>query len=1292
MKLLILLTVIAAAQADQINQTVLGKMLKLNESEVLTGPSAFLNAGLGIIMVDIEPVYIQRRQARIVTSIDVPCYNNLGIEKYIADWRLALSDTIAWEGRVINEVDFNDTTFKAISSQHSMQRDDLSWRLDQMAGMYTRLSHGSSGLSNIIDYTGGCAQQDQADAPWTSNRPAFANLLSPSADTTSTTTPIQRPTRPLRPRFDINQILADSDDVQRYLTSNNLSSTADLEATHPINACTRAPSVRDNKSFAHCLSVENFNPSYPVKRDVNYTYDDEPPMHTSFGDRVNSLWDELPDEYHISGAILEKLMDLGLRQATETPRQRYVRSFNVDDVVNITQTYTCRVYSSAVGVSQNGKPLWQQSEMTPTTLYPATTSTPASTLKKHQRNVSGSVVPSVTATRYPPIKQLECPVDQYNLTSNDMIDRMALFDAATAAKNAFMSLTTSPETLKNVNTPRVGVYRCFVPKHLPYIPHDVRRMACNWFDLKSDHEIEMDKYSDKRINDDPSVLQGAQAKCSVADDLDGLCYRVQPRNKRGLGYFISDNLWKPLFGSANMRDIKALQKVAGSLKANQIILENTTNVLWGHLQSTSSATAHLANELQKMSESMADWSVRAEERSKNVARLLKNQEVEGYNRDLLMTSASILSYLNTATNNMYETLNHLIAFQASLVNMVYSKTLNPSLFSDNMVRDIAGMLETSLGDTLDLPPAWKDTSIFTQKVGSVTTSGLKIQLVLEVPLISKVKMHNVYRAVTVPMNYGGYRSLHLNGDYVVVQRNPDRYATLSQARYLQCKSSPDDVCPGVVTWHEVASADCLSFVLFPNSLPASRQKARDVCEFVSVGEARAKPTAIEVSNKHWVLYPGKTMCYLEEQCNTGNTVSHTIQNISRLVVMRVKTGCVMTFDNQVMEPLEYSTMHYAPGLVMDDIPSVNMSGYKSIVLQTSDAQRDYVMELTNRYENMLTAGATGFSIKDGTLSTIIQSLESITNSSWTPPDLVKVVVPSGSLNMESISNSIVDYLTSWKVVLIIVAVAAIVITGFWLTRRSSRSHAIAAAAPAVFFSKIPQSYAAAIPMNVSTANSTTWYNITLALDRVLTMEHTYSMPIMMMGMVGVMSVLMVVHQLMTTRSLTKLAYRFISRFRLVALNSLGTHHAGELSVVLSFVMEFVTITGSRSNRVVSVQLCTIPGLVSEWYRKPNPTPWSMVGPVISYRWSGRILLTLEWRHMCLMSRQHPSLETCADMPQVVSLPWTEVRLGTRSDFPSGWIKAVATGITKLSITDGITENIVYLASSSGLTGDHQPLL
>lgn len=598
---------------------------------------------------------------------------------------------------------------------------------------------------------------------------------------------------------------------------------------------------------------------------------------------------------------------------------------------------------------------------------------------------------------------------------------------------------------------------------------------------------------------------------------------------------------------------------------------------------------------------------------------------------LSMFIMNILDSLNTCVRNIHEVQTYLSAVYHSMVTGVPST----KLVTSGMILQMLSSIMKSVGDKYTLPDSrgfyeWYKTSIMSPAIVDDTLS-----IAISSPLIPRDNMNISYLIRSLPFKSKD-TWFEFPYDRFLLQHNPakSKWTLVDPLDARLCSEQPFQLCPPHISVYIQDPTMCLSHLIGGSSVYPDSCQLRH-----NKGIIPIVPLSVRVDATTWLVSNPDTDRMATLECPfSGGITDRSARSVGGLALIKVPRLCKMLLGPLLLDASGTREIITNSSMLLnttyEDLHLKNMSwvvsdhkSYISHLLET-------VIQTQLRDPKEVAFPKSVIKIKD-LKNKIAADRGTYMDTMAVLSDQVGTIQKKLSIDpgWSDLMDTFRPDLTS--VIALILSGLSLVFTMLvYIRTRSGITPMVALA------SKTPGSWAMVIRKASLNASNVTqelqrWSDLQILKDRVL------AGPIVgLLGIVLMVSLMIGCHCL-TKKHISARFEKIASLMGLIWKNKSAQHNPGECKFITYFLVNITSKYPTRSVTVeVPVQICTIPLGIDDWYLRE---------PVRHDRWINsrdcliigrKLTFDLNWSPdtVCVKSKLSKDLETCNEMPKIVTLP------------------------------------------------------
>lgn len=787
---------------------------------------------------------------------------------------------------------------------------------------------------------------------------------------------------------------------------------------------------------------------------------------------------------------------------------------------------------------------------------------------------------------------------------------------------------------------------------------------------------EMGRINDISITTDPATRSGLLKTKKV--------YYESKRVKRGLGMWIMDNVWKPMFGSASEEDVDNLseylavtQSKLGEVAYIQSQLVTVADKQDSQLKTLTMGLKNVADAVKSNDEliksAMADIVKEGLDGVEEMrASILYNKLTES------------IFQLNAHLQNCMTQLSQIRSKYRLYKSMIQTQNIDVELFVPQAKKLYDDQLRSELA-SYRLPRDWP--TLFQLRgryVNLIHQTGTRnMILVVRIPLMKKSYPKHVFKVITYPLSSGPLTvKLPITDELVIIGPNSSYWYGMKYTDYLECRAEEFRVCPGRFPLHVSLEEKCVP------SLLSNTINSGLACKMEQVHRSsQESTTVVQVTQNQWVInlrpITNETEVSVSVECEAATTVTDSVVLPIGYQVIEVRHGCTYRLRDVLLVPIKHWMTSLDQSLTFAGNIEMKNGSYtwiKSIKLNPPSLQA-----IQKRLElNMMDIPTIGvYDGASGDNSTVKEMFDKIAASEGYYSAATRVM----NSKIYRFGNHTPSWM-GWAFTILIIC--GIVVIASYVYRRIISYPATLAA---VGFSQVPTTQA--MIQNVTSViagNATNVSSILMPCNSSILGRHTTVIGsqsfISMEIYIGTMLFMLAMH-CYVLYSLKSRVINVLSNIKGCVggpIRSLSTiHHAQECNLIVYLVVKIYRLGRSPVSTNLPFQICTLPPPITQWYLRDT----SNVG--IGVKSSSRLRLFNDckcqwsWGNLCLLSRDYPKLDVCKEMPGMSQFSMDDILESVKPN-TLGWYKIEISHITCMELEiNGIRSELYHYVNSS----DHE---
>lgn len=655
-------------------------------------------------------------------------------------------------------------------------------------------------------------------------------------------------------------------------------------------------------------------------------------------------------------------------------------------------------------------------------------------------------------------------------------------------------------------------------------------------------------------------------------------------------------------------------------------------------------------------------------RQSNLKQMQQNEMVDA----LIMlhtTSSKLMHFQNELQRYYVEIMAHYMKIVDSIIRKRMYLNLRNTKDVENDLLKIKSKLMKGLkiATGQSLIPFLRDSS------ATILVSGRQLIYSYDIPLVQSDDEMICYHLTYVPVWVKGkWLSLVTTPTHYLVNLHEKTWYALTEDDYSLCMDNPFLTCPvNHPKWYGGDSI-CVIGVLL------NRTISQDKCLFSTTNIPFNENVVVKSTGIcSWLVSPGQDDINFNQGCDPISNPTSDMNTgvINRPTHVLLKRGCSMTSDEFHLEcptvigqletdlspdELTYVNNDFSQNWgVVNEAMSNTKTNYRDIkhTIQYSEPliPRTHIPFLNHGITNvsrLLHSKVEDFKIMDSydLIDQLMDDQEVDRSHPW-----------YSSFDFSGLFfYKWLTYINS----LVLCAIIAWMIIGIVLARRGGTIKTLVGRG--LLLNQLPGSLSFSITKAKSTLASSisTNGNLSAPINHTLDIiddgdtsdASTFNMLMyMFIGMVLLHLLFELVHWSFVRRNNAVLA----AKMGWIPRNLEAVHHEGEVSLCIGIMIEFIPWfkRTRKDTRELVLQLCTLPKSYAEWYCEVRGTNPKLVIQSDVCKFTGSWKFVLEWGQFCIKSKENPLIETCHDLPKIISVDANEciaqLELGHRLSWKSG---------------------------------------
>lgn len=709
-------------------------------------------------------------------------------------------------------------------------------------------------------------------------------------------------------------------------------------------------------------------------------------------------------------------------------------------------------------------------------------------------------------------------------------------------------------------------------------------------------------------------------------------------------------------------------------------------------------------------------------------------------------------------------LKELRDYYRELGTMIGQKHPLLSVLSIKNLSDALQHIRASLTKPLGVINYPNPLTLLTNIPTSCYIMGQDLIITIEVPIINTDFDYTTWRLTALPFYLKG-QWLKLDTDYVGINYDISRgiWQGFTDGDIALCQSNSLNLCPFSVVTQEADATSCI------HSLVVGLSDSEILCNIRSVHTpVDSNVHILPISGNEWLISVGENPVRGLRRCpDHKNVMVDTVMEFRAVTYVQLARSCTLTLGKILLMSvnMESFTSYSISKPVFASTDSImdNINVFSTLNFSLGGNAEKQSVSLKPKFTNLTFVGDRG-------VTTLAKLRKYVNNQSLLLLDDTEATLKHDRFASWASDNSFLQWLpnTIFRIeifvigqviidmVLILKWVKTLLPTGWAMQQlvpanrmNGGDSFGLVHAAPIRSnLQNYPWYKAQSIDQekktteDIMTTLSTPLVNITpVKVNKVKSVNGTNSkeQPSVMSGsdlsriltaiqqartptsfqmdfwvMIGTMILLAILCHIFYMHETNHVIMKAISPLGLPPLNQLASHHAGEIRVILTVVLNLYPTFSQvmekekpldrdngehgdngdnrrrhRRSKVrvkegiskqVAFQLCTLPGSCNDWVVTRNADASRIMEPTKGYRWLQPFKTTLRWGPICIRERQDLASTACESLPREVKIPISQIRSQISGETPFAWYKysiVALTGIMVVGLTDS---RILYTAS------------
>lgn len=768
------------------------------------------------------------------------------------------------------------------------------------------------------------------------------------------------------------------------------------------------------------------------------------------------------------------------------------------------------------------------------------------------------------------------------------------------------------------------------------------------------------------------------------------------RRRRGIGDWVMDYAWKPMFGSASEGDVVKIMKFMNASRSATAGIISKQKEMLSLQRDTVDRVNNLTNSFVNVTASLM---YTLNKTQSDITKITSTVGAMGKKVDLLAilsTIGTMHQYVNQALTMLKLKLEETSTKYRTIYNMIRRKYISPSVLSKDTVGDLANDFKLFSSDQWMIAPSWSHLATIDDRSAGMYVHYRSLIITLKIPLISITSDYSTYFAQSVPFLTGNHVVEAVGaGSYYIIDKTNRQWVQLTSQEYLTCNQNPGNICPHTYPIHTFKDENCFVNIILGSdlSLPNKLCKVHMLSESHGFTYPESKFISKVVSTNQWVVsILNNTGVQTYERCEESNPNTAGLTSLKQLkgvAVLQVTEGCVIQVGETLFQPsVSWRTQEHRAIAFSDDM-KINSDGFKNITIWQMKSAISSAMKNATIFSFEIDEDIkkSNYVFKKGVTS-LREFLDAaqVGALDYKHIGLIEPVLPVvPRFNYQEPKSW---SLSQWQIWSFLFGSVPVILGGLFLAnlvlkRVFTRNYA----SGAVAFSALPTSFTKAQIMKNDLINITDVVNQVLtARNKLLSSSNSstlvlsdnigldnhlsYWNSLIMCSMLVVMGFMLCIglHHCYKQARAQKLIRQLLRSVRAFPQNKAITMHNVEEPLVLVFLVEIQRwFSSAVTSTTLAVQVATLPSPADQWSIKDRTYVRLMSSETILHRRSARLITTFNWTHMCIISRLHPNLDTCQEMPQTCVLSRDGVELGIDGGLPWNWRSIKQKRVLKVEI-------------------------
>ncbi len=771
------------------------------------------------------------------------------------------------------------------------------------------------------------------------------------------------------------------------------------------------------------------------------------------------------------------------------------------------------------------------------------------------------------------------------------------------------------------------------------------------------------------------------------------------RKSRSLLDFVGDT-YKWLYGTATTKDVELVQRSTRILSAKLDLvaqhmtyrLNESTSLIRLYQSSTIHAFQVINQRLDLLTKHIDDFQPIMAQITASIDRI----ERVSYAEQIFMLGSIIVNHHVMLVNQAMDNLRLIDNFFRDVVNIRVYKTVPPTIIPPQTVDIALAKLSRALEQNAESQLTINSQELLQEPVYMCYVMNKHVYIVMRIPTERFKEHFTFWKISTIPLHINNaWRRVRSDADIVGLSSNSSRWIALSDHDYRMCMQSKLRDCHHPLTLLSTNITSCSHALVLNSNL------SPEVCILQDVSALTHQSMFISYFHDGlWLVSHNLSALHGDVTCSDETLeLTHGSQiTLSQLALIKIPDQCSVNLMNTLLSPVFRRTDHN------DTVRSL----YQDQI--SSPGNRVDILNITVlRPHQVIWSGVEVFKDNHNLSLEVRQSISRLMALMNQNPnndtDFVKQLANLSSLFREADKNTTISLSTpefpslfSWPPTALhylwyagICLLSCFIIYGLVTCyRKCFLASPVIAHEMVNLTSRVsPGAFAAHVSgtdnttLNPVFSSSMAHENITNLISSVtnpcqsLTVTHT-QIALHCLGMIVLMGALMVIISKLQKGDAHRMLQLISLDLGYTVRNRKGVVHQGESKLVVCFLMRFYSITGRIiTTKVIPVTITSLPGNQRAWYCDRVTDIHNMVISSRVNRLRRFLLFKINWKPVCLKSRDYINLDTCAELPSLIEFRYRDLEpLVDSSDLTWWWSMSIC-GVTHIMLTDSYSRHVLF---------------